>query len=297
LQNSPQTVYLIDASPYIFRAYYSIPPQIKAPDGMQVNAAHGFTDFLFQILKKSDATHIALAFDGSLTTSFRNEIYPDYKAQRESPPEELKRQVEWCVKVAGVLGIHCFIDDKYEADDLIGTFVAQLKDADGRIIVVSSDKDLSQLVNEKVILWDFAKDSWYDIAAVRMKFGVYPEQICDLLGLQGDSVDNIPGVPGIGPKTAIFLLQEFQSLDHLYDRIDEVAGLALRGAAGIQRKLENSRELAFISRRLATIVTDAPVSTTLSELEYKGADRSAVEALFSHLGFGTLQGRVPRYCI
>ena len=209
-------IYLIDASPYIFRAYYSIPETMVTPDGRTINAVYGYTEFLIQILKRAKPSHIAVTFDGSLTTSFRNEIYPDYKSNRPQPPAELEAQLELCRVVTSALGIHSYISDRYESDDLIGTLLTRLADSSHEFVVVSNDKDLMQFVGENVRFWDFAKDRLYEANDVLAKFGVRPDQLVDYLALTGESVDNIPGIRGIGPKTAAALLNEYETLESIY---------------------------------------------------------------------------------
>ncbi len=287
------TVYLIDASPYIFRAYFSLPLSIKSSDGQPVNAVHGYTDFLIQVLTKAQPTHIAVAFDGSLTTSFRNEIYPEYKAQRALPPAELEAQLDDCFQVTTAMGMAAFIDDRYEADDLIGALAKQLVREGHQSVVVSSDKDLTQLVNESVTFWDFAREQRYDAEAVQAKFGVAPQQIVDLLALMGDAVDNIPGVNGVGRKTAAALLRHFASVDDLYDKIDLLPKLPMRAASTLQKTLIEQKEKAFLSKRLAAIETTAPVQADLDSLKYLGPREAAIAPLFSRLGFNRLKDRIP----
>ncbi len=288
-------IYLIDASPYIFRAYFSIPSSIRTPEGAPANAVYGYTAFLLDLLKREHPSHLAVAFDGSLTTSFRNEIYPAYKAQRELPPAELEAQLDACWEVTKALGIAAHIDDRFEADDIIGTLIAKLAKHDGKFIVVSGDKDLAQLVNKRVTLWDFAKDRRFDEKAVKQHFGVRPNQIIDLLALMGDAVDNIPGVKGIGGKTAVALLEKFASIEDIFEKLERVEKMAVRGAAAIRAKLEQGQEHAFLSKNLATISTKAPVKASLRTLQYNGADRQQVEALFDQLGFGRIRERIPRW--
>lgn len=289
------TLYLVDASPYIFRAYYSLPPTIRTPKGDPANAIYGFVGFLLQLLKREDLTHLGVAFDESLTTSFRNEIYADYKAQRTLPPAELEAQLQGCQEVTRALGAATFVSHRYEADDLIGTLVRQLRSAVDQIVVVSGDKDLAQLVDDKVVLFDFARDRWLDADGVRQLFGVEPAQIVDLLALQGDPVDNIPGVKGIGGKTAQALLQRFAGLEELYERLPEVSTLPLRGARSLAAKLAAGREQAFLSKQLATVAADAEASANLADLEYRGAGRELVEPLFLRLGFEKLRERIPAW--
>jgi 5'-3' exonuclease len=288
-------IYLIDASPYIFRAFFSIPSSMRAPDGSPANAVYGYTAFLIEILKKAQPTHLAVAFDGSLTSSFRNEFYPDYKANREQPDPELEAQLEACWQVTEAMGMKAYIDDRYEADDIIGTLIAKFSKPNTSFVVVSGDKDLAQLVNNRTALWDFAKDRRFDEKAVKQHFGVRASQIVDLLALQGDAVDNIPGVKGIGEKTAVALLKKFAGVEAIYQQIDKVEKMSLRGAAAIRAKLEQSRDLAFLSKQLATIANDAPIQANLPALKYAGADRRKVEALFDRLGFGKIRERIPKW--
>ncbi len=289
------TLYLIDASPYIFRAFFSIPSSVRSPSGAATNATYGFTAFLLDLFKQKEPSHIAVAFDGSLTTSFRNEFYPAYKAQRESADPELEAQLDACFQVTEALGMKAFIDDRYEADDIIGAFIAKFAKKDCDFVIVSGDKDLAQLVNKRTLLWDYAKDRRFDAKAVREHFGVRPEQIVDLLALQGDAVDNIPGVKGIGAKTAVALLEKFPNLETLYQKIAQVEKMELRGAAALRVKLEEGRDSAFLSKRLATIATEAPCSASLKELQYRGADRARIERLFEELGFGRIRERITKW--
>ena len=289
------TVYLIDASPYIFRAYFSLPSTIKSSAGQSVNAVYGYTEFLIQILTRASPTHIAVAFDGSLTTSFRNEFYPEYKAHRALPPAELEAQLDDCFQVTKALGMAAFIDDRYEADDLIGTLATQLVRDNHQVVVVSSDKDLMQLVNEQVTYWDFARDQRYDAAAVRAKFGVWPHQIVDMLALMGDAVDNIPGVKGVGRKTAVALLNHFERIEELYSSIDSLLQLPIRSGAALKKLLSEQKEAAFLSKRLAAIAGDAPVQSHISSLKYCGAREDLVEPLFSRLQLNRHKSRIPAW--
>lgn len=290
-----RTVYLVDASPYIFRAYFSMPSSLVSPAGAPVGAVYGFAGFLIKLIEDEAPTHLGVAFDESLTTSFRNDFYPAYKAQRDLPPPQLEAQLAACRDLAAAFGAATYVDDRYEADDLIGTLCAQLEAAGYGAVVVTSDKDLSQLVGERVSLYDFARGERYDAAGVEAKLGVRPQQVADFLGLAGDSVDNIPGVAGIGAKTAAALLGRFADLDALYAHLDEVPGLPLRGARAVAGRLADGREAAFLSRRLATIARDAPVVADLGELELSGADPALIDRLFERLGFASLRERIPRW--
>jgi DNA polymerase I len=276
----------------MFRSYFSVPETVVDREGKPANAVHGFTSFLLRYLSEEKPTHLFVAFDQSLTTSFRNEIYPAYKAQRELPPPELEAQQQDCLTVAKAMGLAVAADGRFEADDIIATVLARCRGKGVDFVVVSSDKDLAQLVARDVTLFDFAKGLRYDSAAVEAKFGVRPDQIVDLLALGGDAVDNIPGVRGIGPKTAAALLGAMGSLDAIYADLDAVESLAVRGAKGVRRKLEESRELAFLSRELATVSTEAPIDVTLPALAIGPPDRAALDTLFDRLGFEGLRKRI-----
>ena len=289
------TTYLIDASPYIFRAHFSMPSSLVDPKGRAAGATYGFSSFLLKLLAEEQPSHLAVAFDGSLTTSFRNELYPEYKGKRETPPAELVAQLENCRRVADCLGMATFIDDSYEADDLIGTLSSLTSGAGQKSVIVTSDKDLAQLVCGSITLLDFARETRYEAPEVEEKFGVRPDQIVDLLALAGDAVDNIPGVRGIGSKTAIALLQSFGDLETLYDRLDEVEELPIRGASSVKVKLEMGRDIAFLSQKLATVHCQISLNTTLEDLIYRGADRQCVEDLFEELGFERIRNRIPKW--
>ncbi|MEM6794979.1 MAG: 5'-3' exonuclease H3TH domain-containing protein [Acidobacteriota bacterium] len=286
------TIYLVDASPYIFRAFFSIPSKIKAPDGSPANAIHGFGGFLLKLIQDHGVSHMALAFDRSLNSSFRNDMYPQYKAQRELPPEDLERQLEGCEELGAALGIRTFVSERYEAEDLLGSLLDPLRDAGHPIVLVSSDKDLMQLVDARTTLFDLARDERYGPPEVEEKFGVRPEQIADYLALAGDSVDNIPGVPGIGKKTAAALLGHFDTVELLLDGADRVAELPIRGARSLAAKLREHRELAEVSKRLAVIARDAPVSASAEDLRIRGIEPERFEALEKAWGFTRFGARV-----
>lgn len=288
------TVHLVDASPYIFRAYFSLPSSIQDREGRPVGGVYGFAGFLIKLLADERPTHLGVAFDRSLTTSFRNEIYPAYKAQRDLPPPELEAQLGLCEELARAMGAATFVDPVYEADDLIATLAGQLLAHGHGAVVITSDKDMAQLVEDgRVTMLDFGKGERYTAAEVARKLGVRPDQVADLLALAGDPVDNIPGVPGIGRKTAAELLAAYGHLEDLYQKLDEIAASKRRGAAGLAAKLASGRELAFLSKRLVALARDAPVRADLAELAWRGADREAFTALCDRLGFGRIRERVP----
>ena len=288
-----ETVHLIDASPYVFRGYFSLPASIRTPDGRPANALRGYATALVRLLAEEAVTHAAVAFDESLTTSFRNEIHPGYKADRELPPPELEAQLDDCRSLTEALGLACFASERYEADDLIATLWARLREGGDRVVVVSPDKDLCQLVDEGTELLDFAAGKRFGPEQVREKLGVPPGQVLDLLSLAGDAVDSIPGVAGIGKKTAAALLEAFADLDDLYARLDEVESLPIRGARSVRRKLEAGREQAELSRRLAALAFDAPAEAGREELALRPPDPERLRAELERLGLEGLAGRLP----
>jgi 5'-3' exonuclease len=281
-------VHLVDGSLYVFRAWHSMPDEFTDVDGHPINAVHGFTRFLCELLEKTRPEHIAVAFDASLTTSFRNAIYPKYKANRELPPPDLERQFVLCREIAEALGLPVLIDHSYEADDLIGSALWGLRAHGFRGVIVSADKDFGQLLGEHDEQWDYARNLRWGPAGVLEKLGVHPHQVADFLALCGDAVDNIPGVPGVGAKTAAALLTHFGSLDALLDRIDEVAFLRIRGAASCAAKLKEHAEMARLYRRLTRIALDVPVASHADALLRQDSEWAKLEAISERLRFGPM---------
>jgi len=285
---SARTLYLLDASMYVFRAWHSMPDQFFDVDGAPVNAVHGFTRFLIEFVERTRPTHAVAAFDISLTSSFRNSIYPAYKANRDPAPPELKRQFEYCREIASALGFCVLADVAYEADDLIGSAQAALRAHGFRSVIVSADKDFGQLLDGDDEQWDYARNLRWRADGVHAKLGVHARQVIDFLALTGDSIDNIPGVPGIGPRTAAALLQHFGTLEELLARLDEVSYLRIRGAPMIGAKLRAYSEQALLSRQLAAIALDAPVPRAPEALLRRMPDSSALDALFERVRLGPM---------
>ncbi|MDT0618780.1 5'-3' exonuclease H3TH domain-containing protein [Salinisphaera sp. P385] len=288
---------LVDASVYIFRAWFSLPATMTGPDGEPVNAAYGFADFLAGLLGETQPTHAAIAFDESLDSSFRNEIDPDYKANREPAPPSLKAQITVCMALCRALGLATLSSPRYEADDLIGTLAARARQQGRAVTIVSTDKDLAQLLVDGDCLYDYARGARLDPAAIIERFGVRCAQMPDYLGLVGDAVDNIPGVAGIGAKTAAALLADGRDLDSLYANLDAVAAMPIRGATAARRKLEAGREAAFRSRELARIVTDVPLDVGPEDIRWEGTDTAALVEWCDQLGLGSrLRQRLTDLC-
>ena len=288
MADSKPRVYLIDASIYIFRAYYSVPDDLQNSNGEPINALHGFAGFLAGFLEQVKPEHVAVAFDESLTSSFRNEIFPDYKANRESPPEELSKQFEFCRTLVQTLGLADFSSQRYEADDLIGTLAARMRTRGYSIVVMSADKDLAQLLEPGDMLWDYARNRRHQHDDVQKWLGVKPHQVADWLALAGDAVDNIPGIPGIGPKTAAALLAAFGSLPEIYQQIDAVADLKLRGAARVQRLLQQHEADALLARELTGIAVDPDMQVTETDIARRTASAESITAACEQLGLGRM---------
>ncbi len=289
-------VHLIDAHVWIFRAYHSL-PEMYAPDGSPTWAAYGFANTLLRYIAEREPTHIACCFDHDLT-SFRNEIFPAYKASRLVPPADLEPQFEMAVRASRALGVPAFEVPDYEADDVAATLCGQLLGRGARVVVVTPDKDLAQLVREdgRIVLHDFVRERTMDAAGVVKRFGVTPEQIPDFLALVGDSVDELPGVAGVGPKSAAAALQAFGSLDAMPADPDAWAGLPVRGARRLGERIAAHREQAAEVRELATVVRAVPgLGVKLGELRWRGAIRGEVETLFGELGWGRIATRIPRW--
>jgi len=282
----PPAVHLIDASYFVFRAYYSVGLEMTDGDGQPVNALYGFGRFLGDLLEQARPEHVAVAFDESLSTSFRNAIYPAYKKNREPAPPELKRQFGLCRELCRLLGVAEFGSPTHEADDIIGTISTRLRAAGLRSVLVSRDKDLAQLVRDGDHYWDYAGERRFAYGDIEGKFGVRPERMADYQALMGDTVDNIPGVPGVGPKTAAALLSAFASLEELYEGLDSVGALPIRGAAKLAAKLALHRDAAYLARRLTLIACDMPLEFSLEALRRRKPDLPALGAFYDRQKFG-----------
>lgn len=280
-------VYLIDASVFIFRAYYSVPVTLTDANGQPVNALHGFARFLGDLVESAGPAFIAVAFDESLATSFRNRLYPAYKAHREPAPLELKRQFQLCREFCRSFGVAEFSSPEFEADDVIGTLAAHARREGRPTIIVSRDKDLAQLVRPGDEYWDYVADVRYGYGDIENRFGVVPEAMADFLALTGDAVDNIRGVPGIGRKTASMLLKAFASLEALYENLERVGSLKFRNAAFVAGQLKQHRDAAFLARQLTGIHCNMSLPGS-GELRRRRPDLQALERFYDGVGFGRL---------
>ena len=281
-------LYLVDASMYVFRAWHSMPNEFHDADGWPTNAVHGFARFLLELLERERPRHIAIAFDEALDSCFRNVLYPAYKANRESAPEELKNQFRHCKALCEALGLAVLAHCDYEADDLIGSALHHGRANNHRGVIISADKDLSQLLAGMDEQWDYARNQRWTQAGVKDRHGVEAHQIADYLALTGDAIDNIPGVPGIGAKTAAILLHHFGTLEALLERAEEVAFLRTRGAAAASMRLREHAASARLSRALSGIALDAPVPMGVADYLWRNADTTGVDVLFDRLKLGPL---------
>jgi len=286
-------VHLIDASVYVFRAYHSLPP-MAAPDGTPTQAAYGFANTLLRYLRESGATHAAACFDHSMQ-SFRNALEPSYKAQRGETPADLAPQFEIAARVAAAMGVAVFEVPDFEADDCIATLASAVVARGARGVVVSSDKDLAQLVSEdgSVVLHDLGRGETFDADGVRERFGVDPGQIPDWLGLAGDAVDNLPGIPGVGRKGAAALLRAFGRIEAIPEDPGAWEGHRLRGAARLAALVAEHRARGLRTRELATVRRDVPgLRVGLAELRVRDPEPTEALPLFESLGWGRIATRV-----
>jgi DNA polymerase-1 len=282
-------LHLIDGSAFIFRAYHALPPLTRKSDGMPIGAVAGFCNMLYKQVeanKGPDApTHVAVIFDYSGKT-FRNEIYDKYKANRPPPPEDLRPQFPLTRDATRAFNIACHEVEGYEADDIIATLSKQARAAGGRCTIISSDKDLMQLVGGGVEMLDAMKNKRIDADGVREKFGVGPERVVDVQALAGDSVDNIPGAPGIGIKTAALLINEYGDLENLLEHAEEIKQPKRR-----QALIENA-DLIRLSKQLVTLVDDMDLDFTLDDLELKEPEPEPLLSFLTEMEFRTLTKRI-----
>jgi DNA polymerase-1 len=282
-------VFLVDGSGYIFRAFHALPPLTRKSDGLPIGAVAGFCNMLWKLLRDSVAgerpTHLAVIFDHSSET-FRNRLYPDYKANRTEPPDELRPQFKLIRDAVRAFEIPSIEQKDYEADDLIATYARLASEAGATTTIVSSDKDLMQLVGKGVSLYDSMKDKRIGAEEVMEKFGVPPERVVDVQALAGDSVDNVPGVPGIGIKTAAQLITEYGDLDQLLARAGEIKQPKRR------ESLIEHADKARISRDLVRLEAHVPLDVPLDDLTLHDPDPRNLIAFLKAMEFNTITRRV-----
>jgi len=282
-----KTLVIIDGNSIINRAFYAL-PEMSNKEGLKTNAIYGFTNMLLKIIDTYNPTHISVAFDRKAPT-FRHIEFKEYKAGRKKMPDELREQFEPLKDLLDKFNIHRLEIDGYEADDIIGTVSKIAEDNGFKVYIVTGDKDAIQLASNKtttlITKKGVGKVEEYDYDSVIEKYEMTPTQFIDLKGLMGDKSDNIPGVPGIGEKTGIKLIKEFSSIEGIFDNIDSIKG-------STKKKLEENKELAIMSKKLATIIRDVPVEFNLEELEYGNYNTKDILDVFKYLGFTSLIPRI-----
>jgi len=279
------TVYLLDSSIYIFRAWFGMPDTLLDENGRPVNAVYGYFRLLLQQIRSLEPHYLVAAFDESLFNGFRHNLYPNYKSKRALPDEALAYQLDLCKLLTQAAGITCLADQDYEADDLIAWAAGTAHKQSKRCVVISRDKDLAQVIRPGDSLVDWASGTESSYEQLCEHWSLRPEQIADLLALMGDAADGIPGIQGIGKKTATRLLQQFPDLETLYDHLDEVQGLPVRGAKGLYFKLAGHREEALLFRELTRL---RPPQQHIA-LEVMTVERASMEKLMTlvkQLGLG-----------
>ena len=273
-------LYLIDVSAYFYRAFYAI-PHLSTSKGLPTNAIYGFTTMLQKLIKDEAPKYLAAALDRPEPT-FRHEAYQEYKAHRDEMPDNLSLQIPYIKEVIKAFKISMLEKPGYEADDIMGTLAKQAEKDDVDVVIVSGDKDMCQSVTSKVVLLDTMKNKITDTAGVKKKFGVGPEKVIDVLGLMGDSSDNVPGVPGIGPKTAESLINEFGSIDGIYENLEKIS------KKKIKQSLKENKGQAYLSKKLVTLDTEVPLDKTWKDLELSPPDNDALRELFKKFEFTRL---------
>jgi len=279
-----KTAWLIDSSIYVFKAWYTRPDDLVDIDGKPINAVLGFIDFVYRLLTVEQPRLIAFAFDESLQTSHRKEIYPDYKANRSPAPESLRYQFKLCRKFIHSLGIYEDASLHYEADDLIGTWAKTLREHSISVNFITADKDLAQLVHEHDHWWEYERGEKLNTKKITKRFKAKPYQIADQLALAGDKSDNIPGVPYVGMSTAGKLLRRFDNIDNLLNSIPEISSMQIRGAVRIQGLIEEHKETIKLSRQLTQIQCDIE-SVDVNSFQIKQKNQNDFLALCSQLQF------------
>ncbi|MBI5894204.1 MAG: DNA polymerase I [Deltaproteobacteria bacterium] len=272
-----QKLFLIDASSYIYRAFHAI-PFLSNKKGLPTNAIYGFTTMLLKVLKAFKPDHIAVVFD-TKAPSFRHKLYEQYKAQRPEMPDSLKPQIPHIKDIVKAFNMPCLEMEGYEADDVIGTIAKKAKGMDVKVVIITGDKDMLQLVDDDTIVVDTMKDKTYEIKDVLERFGVAPEKVVEVMGLAGDASDNVPGVYGIGEKTASKLIKEFGTIEELLANIDKVKNKK------IQESLKTNTEMARLSKGLVTINRDVPIEINYSSLVISEPDKEKLQELFREFEF------------
>ena len=287
MKNGTKTIYLVDGTSYIHRAYHAI-RNLSNSQGLPTNAIFGFTRMLIKLLDEKSPEFVALVFDVKAPT-FRHEIFKDYKATRPPMPDDMAVQIPYIKEVVDGFNLTVLEKPGYEADDLIGT-IARLGTAQGfHIVIVSGDKDFRQVLSEHTVMWDSMNDRLTDYSAIKRDYGVEPEQIVEVMALAGDTSDNIPGVPGVGEKTALSLIQQFASIENLFENTHRITKPALR------HKLEQFKDQALLSKKLVTINSAVPLDVSIEDLKLRQPQKKRLAEIFRGLEFKSLMDRFSEH--
>ncbi|MCP4668592.1 MAG: DNA polymerase I, partial [Deltaproteobacteria bacterium] len=277
MSKKKETVYLVDGSSYIHRAFHAI-RNLANSKGLPTNAAFGFTKMILKLLADRAPKYMAIAFDVRGPT-FRHRIYEDYKANRPPMPEDMAVQIPLIKKIVKDLNLEMIEKQGYEADDIIGTLARICEEKGFQVVMVTGDKDFRQLITPNITMWDTMKDVVSDVASLKETYGLEPEQFIEVMGLSGDSTDNIPGVPGVGEKTALALIREFGSFDGVFDRVEEIKKKKLK------ENLQQSRDKALLSRKLVAIDRFVPLDQDMERLKVGQPRNEALARTFRDLEF------------
>jgi DNA polymerase-1 len=287
MKSSNKTIYIIDGSSYIHRAFHAI-RHLSNSKGLPTNAIFGFTKMLMKLLDDKLPDYMAVAFDMKGPT-FRHTIFKDYKATRPPMPEDLAVQIPYIKDVVAGLSIPALEKEGYEADDIIGTIAKQASNQDFNVVIVSSDKDFRQTLSENTVMWDTMSGNLTDYAAIKRDYGIEPEQIIEVMALSGDSTDNIPGVPGVGEKTALGLIQQFHSIENLFQNTNNIT------KASLKKKLEEFKGQAFVSKKLVTIENSVPLDVTIGDLRLGSPKKERLLEIFRKLEFKSLVNKFSEH--
>lgn len=281
---------IIDGSSYLYRAFHTY-PEFMTNGKIKTNAIFGTTNMIQWTIRNYSSDKVVVVFDDK-GTNFRHEMYPEYKANRSKAPEALKQQIDPLHNVIKSMGIPLLCVPDVEADDVIGTLAKQASRDGQKVLISTGDKDMAQLVDDNIMLINTMTNEWMDSKGVNDKFGIPPELIIDYLAIVGDNVDNIPGVAGVGDKSALVLLNTLGDLDAIYANVDFIPKMTLRGARGISAKMADGKSRAYLSRELATIRLDVPLDIKYTDLVISRPNLEVLDPLLKELGITALKDKV-----
>jgi len=286
VQEQRRTLYLVDGSGYVFRAFFAL-PQLNNSRGMPTNAVYGFIRMLLKLLKQERPGYIGIVFDAP-TRTFRDDLFESYKANRPAAPNDLVVQIPYIHRIVEAFRIRRIMLEGYEADDAIGTLASRAIRMKFNVTIITSDKDFMQLVGPNVNLWDTMRDKRTGVREVRARFGVEPRALVEVMALMGDAIDNVKGVPGVGEKTATALIQKFGSVEQLFANLDHLEETGIRGAARLASAIKEHRADVELARKLVTIDTDVPIAIEPEQLLWPGIDVEAAAKTLRELEFDSL---------